>query len=159
MLYFILHYKYITVKLKTAVYFVSIQRLFLILVFSVFFDNRIAFKIKILFVFIQKAFKLPFVMTQFFFTVCTGKAAVCCFRKALRIKLVCNFPSDKQNDCTSQYTQVKRVLCKHQRCKHHCIVPVVYTAGCAAFVFHKPCLKRAEKQNANHITGGICKAY
>ena len=43
--------------------------------------------------------------------------------------------------------------------EHHCVIPVVNAAASAAFVLHKPCLERAEKQNTYHITYGESEAY
>ncbi len=42
-----------------------------------------------------------------------------------------------------------------QRRKHHCIIPIVYPAGTAAFILHKPGLERTEKQDADDIAYGI----
>ena len=51
------------------------------------------------------------------------------------------------------------MLYKYKGRKHHSVIPIIYTAGYAATVFHKKCLERTEEQNAYHIAYGIRKAY
>ena len=41
---------------------------------------------------------------------------------------------------------------KKQGRKHHGIIPVIYSAGTAAFVFQEPCLEGTEEQNADDMT-------
>ena len=48
---------------------------------------------------------------------------------------------------------------KYERGEHHDKIPVVYTAASAAFVFHHPCLEGAEKEDADHVTNGICQRH
>ena len=80
---------------------------------------------------------------------------ICIIRKPFGMQVECNFPADQQ--CDRQYEQAPRIFLSHkkQRREHHGIVPVVYPALTAAFVFHEPCLEGTEKQNAYDITDGI----
>ena len=44
---------------------------------------------------------------------------------------------------------------ENERCEHHCEIPIIDPAIGAASVFHKPSLKRAEKQYADHIANAV----
>ena len=65
------------------------------------------------------------------------------------------FPKDKQEQGNAEQTPCVEVGQKDQRGKHHGVIPVVNTAGAAAFIFHEPCLEWAEEENADHITDRI----
>ena len=62
------------------------------------------------------------------------------------------FPVDEKSYRDEQETLRIEALKRQQRSEHHGIVPVVYTAAAAAFVFHHPFLERAEEEYADHIS-------
>ena len=64
-------------------------------------------------------------------------------------------PLDQQRNGQCQQAPVKQRGDKQERRKHHGIVPVINAAGNTAFVLHKPCLERTEKQNTDHVAHGI----
>ena len=70
-----------------------------------------------------------------------------------------DFPTDEQRNRKREEAPCVRFHHEKERREHHGIIPVVNPAGAAAFVFEKPRLKRAEKQDANHITDSIRAAY
>ena len=66
--------------------------------------------------------------------------------------LICgDLPADEQKQGTEEDAQREKIPDKNQRCKHHRIIPIVNSAACTAFVLHKPGLKGAEEQNADHV--------
>ena len=62
-----------------------------------------------------------------------------------------DLPADHQDQRLGQKSPGERVLDKEQRCEHHRKIPVVDPAGAAALILQKPCLERAEEQDADHI--------
>ena len=88
-------------------------------------------------------------------TVLALQIVVRIFRKPFRMQVKGNLPANKQ--CYGQCKQAPRItpFYKKQRSEHHGIVPVIYPAGAAAFIFHEPRLEGTEEQNADDITNGI----
>ena len=103
--------------------------------------------------------KMPLVMAELFLTVGACERFVCTLEKKLFISSVRYLPTQKQNERKSCKAQRKGIKNEKQRCEHHCIVPVIYTAGCTALVFKYKGLKGAKKQYAHHIADRIKKAY
>ena len=66
------------------------------------------------------------------------------------------FPVDEKSYRDEQQALRIEALKRQQRSEHHGIVPVVYTAAAAAFVFHHPFLERAEEEYADHIAYRVC---
>ena len=95
---------------------------------------------------------------EFFCAVGAFQISVRVFGETLRILKERDFPSDEQRYCQEQKAPCQNASDKEQRSKHHCVIPIVDSAGTAAFVLKKPGLERAEKQYANHVTDGICEA-
>ena len=93
--------------------------------------------------------------TQFFRTIAALQIIIRIFRKPFRMQVKCNFPANQK--CDRQHKQAPGISLsdKKQRSEHHCVIPVVDPALAAAFVFHKPRLEGAEKQNADDITDRI----
>ena len=110
-------------------------------------------------VLLYKATKLLFVPTKLFRTIGAGKTSVCGFGKTFRMRTHSYFPYQNQYHRYSKKAYGKKVTNKHQGSKHHSVIPIIYTAGYAATIFHKPCLKRTEEQYAYHIAHAVCKAY
>ena len=102
--------------------------------------------------FFQKSFKLCFVVTQLFFTVFAVKTSICLGRKAFGMSAICDLPSDKQKNSASEKAVGIESRYKNERREHHREVPIVYSAGGTASVFHEPRLERAEKQNTYKVT-------
>ena len=92
---------------------------------------------------------------KLFRIICALKIIVGLFGKTLRMQIKSHFPTDQQRN--RQYQQAPGIAFfdKKQRRKHHRIIPVVYPAGTAAFVFHEPGLEGTEKQYADDIADGI----
>ena len=93
-------------------------------------------------------------MAKLFATVGTGETSVGDFRKTLRMQTGSDFPPDQKQQSQAKQSHGKNVVDEHQGSKHHRIVPIIDAATGAAFVFHKPCLEGAEKQDADHIAHG-----
>ena len=104
---------------------------------------------------VSKRAQLFLMEAQFFRAIAALEDNLCNLRKPFGMQVECNFPADQQ--CDRQYEQAPRIFLSHkkQRSEHHGIVPVVDPALAAAFVFHKPRLEGAEKQNADDITDRI----
>ena len=86
---------------------------------------------------------------------------VCIFREALGVAAICNFPN-KKNRKGKRHKHVVNNRTglenkENKRCEHHWVIPIVNTAGVAAFVFHHPRLERAEEHNANQVANAIRK--
>ena len=77
--------------------------------------------------------------------------------ESFRMKICGQLPFDKKDDGKKGKRLCVPALDKEKRCTHHKEVPVVDAAGSAAAVLHEPGLKRAEEQDTDHITNGICK--
>ena len=67
------------------------------------------------------------------------------------------FPVDEKSYRDEQQALRIEALERQQRSKHHGIVPVVYTAAAATFVFHHPFLERAEEEYTDHIAYRVCE--
>ena len=98
-----------------------------------------------------EATQLLFVVAKLFTAVGTGKTGVGGFRKTLRVQMGGHFPADEQEQGQAKQRACKKVADESQGREHHGIIPVVDTATGAAFIFHEPGLKRAEKQDADHV--------
>ena len=48
---------------------------------------------------------------------------------------------------------------EHKRSEHHGEIPIIYSAIGTATVSQKPRMEGTEKENADHVTYAICKAY
>ena len=125
--------------------------------YTLLFEKHLADKFKL--TLLEEGAKLCFLVAQLFLTHCTGKGLVGAFRKEFGMLMHGVFPLDKQNQCKTYKSPGIDVFYKHKGSKHHCIVPVVYTAAAAALILHKPGLERAEEQNADNVANGISKAY
>lgn len=124
-----------------------------------FFTKKlVALDKKLILVLFYKTAKLFFVVAKLFGTVSAGKTAVGFLRKAFGMDADSNFPHQHQKKRYAEQAVSQNVVYKHQGSKHHCKVPVIYTARNTASVLHKPSLERAEEQNAYHIAYGICEA-
>ena len=84
---------------------------------------------------------------------------VCLGAESFRMKICGQLPFNKKDNGKEGKCLCVPAFNKEKRCAHHKEVPVVYAAGSAAAVLHEPGLKRAEEQDADHITNGICKSY
>ena len=69
-----------------------------------------------------------------------------------------NLPHDKQGKSHKKQAPCVVIGNENEWCEHHCKIPVIDSASGAALVFHKPGLKRAEKQNTYHIAHRVKKA-
>ena len=90
--------------------------------------------------------------TELLSAVFTVKAAVCHRRKTFRMQVKGYFPAEHEDQRHNQKRPRIGFPDEKERSKDHGIVPIVDPAGAAAFVFHKPALERAEKENTYHIT-------
>jgi hypothetical protein len=70
------------------------------------------------------------------------------------VKTVCNLPSEKQGERAGKQAIGVPARNENERGEHHRKIPVVYTARTATAVFHKPRLKRTEKQYAYNVAYG-----
>lgn len=93
-------------------------------------------------------------LAELFVAILASQVFVGVLRVSFWVKLIYNFPLDKKEKGKSNESQRKYVIYEYKRCEHHCIIPVVNSAGCAAFIFKYPRLKRAEKEYAYHIANG-----
>ena len=78
--------------------------------------------------------ELFFMRAEFFGAVCAVQIGVRLIRKILRMPVECYLPADEQDQRKCEQTPAVRRLYKKQRREHHGIIPVVDTAGTAAFV-------------------------
>ena len=99
--------------------------------------------------------QLFLVRTQLFRTVLAAQVVVRIFGKALRVSVKGKLPSHKQRHRQEQ--QAPRIMSgdKKERCEHHGVIPVVDSAGAAAFILQEPALKGAEKKDTDHITDRV----
>ena len=117
------------------------------------------FKLFFVLLFLCKSFECILVWIEFIVyaqalgTVFTLEIFVCIFRKVLWVATVGNFPNQKHSECKGK----KHVVQNGSRLEneenkwgeHHLVIPIINTAGVAAFVFHHPRLERTEEHNAN----------
>lgn len=66
-----------------------------------------------------------------------------------------DLPADKEKKTQGNKALGIGVVDDDERRKHHCIVPIIDAAGVAALIFHHPRLKRAEKEDTDHVTDGV----
>ena len=97
-------------------------------------------------------------MAKLFLAVSTADGAVGLFGKSFRMASHEYLPRDEKSHRDKEQTPCIEIRDEQKRCEHHCEIPIVDAAGCAAFVLHIPRLEWAEKQNANHIAHRIEKA-
>ena len=102
--------------------------------------------------------KLFLMCTKFLVTVGTFYKPVCVFRKPFWMSVKCYLPANQQQK--RDYKQRPEIAFSHkkERCEHHRIIPVIYSAGAAAFVLHKPGLEWTEKQDTYNVTYWVCTA-
>ena len=82
---------------------------------------------------------------ELFGAICAMQGFVAGFRKTLGEKLQRYFPSYQNNERRAKKRPVIKAGYENKGSEHHGKVPIVYAAGGAAFVFHKPGLKWAEE--------------
>ena len=104
---------------------------------------------------LTQMFQLLLMYAEFFGAIGTFKISVSVLGKTLGILKERNLPPDEKRYCQEQKAPCQNASDKEQRSKHHCVIPIVDSAGTAAFVLKKPGLERAEKQYAYHVTDGI----
>ena len=104
---------------------------------------------------LPEAVQLFFVGAQFFRAVFTLQIIVCVFRKTFRKTEKGDFPSEEQDDGSGKKGPRIKLSYKEEGREHHGIIPVIDSACAAALILQKPALKRAEEQNADHVTHGI----
>ena len=109
----------------------------------------------IFFYLLAQMLQLLFMHAEFFGAVGAFKISVRVLGKTLGILKKRNLPPDEKRYCQEQKAPCQNASDKEQRSKHHRIIPIVYSARAAAFVFEKPGLERAEKQYTYHVTDGI----
>ena len=88
-------------------------------------------------------------MAELFLAVCTGKAGIRVLGKSFGVKQDRKLPTDKKQERDTEKRPRVDVFYKNEWCEHHRVIPVVDPTASAAFVFHKPSLKRAEKQDTS----------
>ena len=91
------------------------------------------------------------------FTSGAFQTGICCIRKLFRVPAVGDFPAQQKNERTAEQAVIIHTRHEDEGGEHHCKIPVVNAAGRTAAVFHKPCLKGAEKQDADDVTDRIGK--
>ena len=133
--------------------------MFLFSVGVVGFFNGADFGLNFDFVSPPKTNELLFVVTEFFFAVLAREASVALFAHALGVTPKRQFPTNENHQRQQKQTPRVPMENENKRGKQHSEIPVVDTAGGATFVFHKPSLEGAEKENANHIAHSIRQAY
>ena len=94
-------------------------------------------------------------LAELLLTICAGETAVCFLSKALRMSFQRDLPANEQQQRKTEQTPCIESGNKQERREHHCVIPVIDPAGRAAAIAHHPCLKRAEKQNTDHIADCI----
>ena len=84
-------------------------------------------------------------------------AGICCLGETFGMALVIPFPTEQKHkrECDEAISVGMRN--EYERREHHCEVPIIDSAIGAAAVFHKPRLKWAEKEDANHIANAVGK--
>ena len=70
-----------------------------------------------------------------------------------------NFPLDKKNNRKQKETFSEKSARYNKRRKHHCIIPVVNSAGGTASVAENIEFKGTEKQYADYVAHGIGEKY
>lgn len=90
--------------------------------------------------------------------VLARKAGIGVRGKAFGMEAKGDLPAQKQQDGHTQKRPRIKAWDKHERSKHHGKIPIIDTAIRAASVFHKPRLKRTEKQYADHIANTVSEA-
>ncbi len=97
-------------------------------------------------------------LAKFFVTVLTRNAGVRRLGKAFGVAAVVPLPAEQNHQ--RERDEAIRIWMgdENEGCEHHCEIPVVDPAIGAASVFHKPSLKRTEKQDADHIAHAVCKS-
>ena len=105
-----------------------------------------------------EALQLCFMMAKLLSAIFAGKTGVGILRKTLRMPADRKLPPKKKQERHTQQAPRIYVCNKYKRSKHHSKIPVVYAANGAASVLHKPRLKGAEEQYADHIAYTVRKA-
>lgn len=106
----------------------------------------------------DKRHELFFMRTEFLMTIFARKASIGVCGKAFGMATKGDLPTQKQQEGHTQKRPCIKIGDKHIRGKHHGIIPIIDTAIGTASVFHKPCLKRTEKQYSDHIANTVSKA-
>jgi hypothetical protein len=102
-----------------------------------------------------KTAKLSFVVAELFGAICAMQGFVAGFRKTLGEKLQRYFPSYQNNERRAKKRVAVDAWNENKGSEHHGKVPIIYAAGGAASVFHKPCLEWAEEQNTYDVANRI----
>ena len=95
--------------------------------------------------------KLFFVVAKLLLAIRAGKASVRFFGEALGMAKGEYFPYGKKQQRHAEQAPRIRTRDPYERRKHHRKIPIVDAAASAAFIFHEPSLKRAEKQNTDSM--------
>ena len=90
-------------------------------------------------------------LAELFRAIFAGNRVVAAFNEALGVSSVAVFPLDENNERDSEQGPRERMRNKNERGKHHSVIPVIYSAGCAAFVLEYPGLEWAEEENADDV--------
>ena len=97
-------------------------------------------------------------VAELFLAVFAGDTGVRAIREALRVHPKRDLPAKQEQKRHSEQAPRVEIRDEHQRREHHREVPIIYAADCTASVFHKPGLKGAEKQDADHVADSVREA-
>ena len=96
-----------------------------------------------------------FVVAELFRTMRAGEASIGRLGKALGMQTEGDLPHEQKQQGKPQKTPCVNARQKDERGEHHGVIPIVDAAGAAAFVLHKPSLKRAEEEDTDHVADRI----
>ena len=99
--------------------------------------------------------ELFFVFAKFLVAMLAGNACIGCFGKTFGMTLIIPFPTEQQHQRERDKAIRVGMRNEYERREHHCKIPVIDAAVCAASVLHKPGLEGAEEEDADHVAHGI----
>ena len=97
-------------------------------------------------------------VAELFLAVFAGEAFVRFLGKSLGVEKCRRLPKDEKQKRYAEKAIGEKARDEHHRGEHHGVIPVIDAAAATALVFHKPGLKRAEKQNSDHVAHRVEKA-
>ena len=90
-----------------------------------------------------------------FLAVLTHKRCVGVLCESLGVELIGYFPDEKEHESHTEQGPGINAGDEHEGSEHHSIVPVVYTAICAALVLEEPVTDGAEEEDAYDIADTV----
>ena len=90
-----------------------------------------------------------------FLAVLARERCVGVLGESLGVELIHYLPKDEEEESETEQAPGINVRNKEEGSKHHCIIPIVDAAVCAALVLQEPVADRAEEEDAHDIAHAV----